>query len=79
MLKGFREFIMRGNVVDLAVAFVIGAAFVEVVKALHRRDHPAARSRPIFGEPNVDSVGTFTISDAQLHASASCSPRSSSS
>ena len=27
MLKGFKEFIMRGNVVDLAVAFVIGAAF----------------------------------------------------
>ena len=27
MLKGFREFIMRGNVVDLAVAVVIGAAF----------------------------------------------------
>ena len=27
MLKGFREFILRGNVVDLAVAVVIGAAF----------------------------------------------------
>ena len=27
MLSGFREFIMRGNVVDLAVAVVIGAAF----------------------------------------------------
>ena len=28
MIKGFKEFIMRGNVVDLAVAVVIGAAFV---------------------------------------------------
>ncbi|MBA2570918.1 MAG: MscL family protein, partial [Chloroflexi bacterium] len=28
MLKEFRDFILRGNVVDLAVAFVIGAAFV---------------------------------------------------
>ena len=27
MVKGFREFIMKGNVIDLAVAFVIGAAF----------------------------------------------------
>lgn len=27
MLKGFKEFIMRGNVIDLAVAVVIGAAF----------------------------------------------------
>ncbi len=31
MLKGFKEFIMRGNVVDLAVAVVIGAAFGAVV------------------------------------------------
>ena len=31
MLKGFRDFIMRGNVVDLAVAFVIGGAFAAVV------------------------------------------------
>jgi len=31
MLKGFRDFILRGNVVDLAVAVVIGAAFGEVV------------------------------------------------
>jgi large conductance mechanosensitive channel len=31
MLKGFREFITRGNVVDLAVGFVIGAAFGAVV------------------------------------------------
>jgi large conductance mechanosensitive channel len=33
MLKGFKEFIMRGNVVDLAVAVVIGAAFKSVVDA----------------------------------------------
>lgn len=31
MFKGFREFLMRGNVVDLAVAVVIGAAFTTVV------------------------------------------------
>jgi large conductance mechanosensitive channel len=33
MFKGFRDFIMRGNVVDLAVAVVIGAAFGAVVAA----------------------------------------------
>lgn len=33
MFKGFREFILRGNVVDLAVAVVIGAAFGAVVTA----------------------------------------------
>jgi large conductance mechanosensitive channel len=31
MVKGFKDFIMRGNVVDLAVAFVIGAAFAKMV------------------------------------------------
>src|SRR6476659_9057274 len=34
MLKGFRDFILRGNVVDLAVAVVIGTAFGDIVKAL---------------------------------------------
>lgn len=33
-MKGFKEFILRGNVVDLAVAFVIGVAFAAVVTAL---------------------------------------------
>jgi large conductance mechanosensitive channel len=31
MLKGFRDFILRGNVVDLAIAVVIGAAFTAIV------------------------------------------------
>lgn len=34
MLKGFKEFIMRGNLVELAVAFVIGIAFAAVVTSL---------------------------------------------
>ncbi|MFP3466014.1 large-conductance mechanosensitive channel protein MscL [Leifsonia sp. SIMBA_070] len=34
MLKGFREFILRGNVIDLAVAVVIGAAFTAVVSSI---------------------------------------------
>lgn len=34
MLKGFKEFILRGNVVELAVAVVIGAAFTAVVNAI---------------------------------------------
>jgi large conductance mechanosensitive channel len=34
MLKGFREFILRGNVVDLAVAVIIGAAFSGIVTSL---------------------------------------------
>lgn len=34
VLTGFRDFILRGNVVDLAVAIVVGTAFTAVVKAL---------------------------------------------
>jgi large conductance mechanosensitive channel len=34
MLKGFRQFVMRGNVLDLAVAVVIGAAFTKIVNAM---------------------------------------------
>ncbi|NYI07768.1 large conductance mechanosensitive channel protein MscL [Allostreptomyces psammosilenae] len=34
MLKGFRDFLMRGNVIDLAVAVVIGAAFTRIVDVL---------------------------------------------
>ena len=34
MMKGFRDFLMRGNVVDLAVAVIIGAAFNGVVDGL---------------------------------------------
>ena len=33
MLKGFRDFIMRGNLVELAVAFIIGGAFATVVSS----------------------------------------------
>ena len=34
MLKGFRTFILRGNVIDLAVAVIIGAAFVAITNSL---------------------------------------------
>ena len=34
MLKGFKDFIMRGNVIDLAIAVVVGAAFTGIVTQL---------------------------------------------
>ncbi len=36
MLKGFRDFILRGNVVDLAVAVILGAAFNAIINSLVR-------------------------------------------
>ena len=59
MLKGFREFLFRGNVVDLAVAVVIGAAFGAVVTALVK-DLITPLIAAIFGKPDFSSL-TFTI------------------
>ncbi len=36
MLKGFKEFLARGNIVDLAVAVVIGTAFTGLASIFHR-------------------------------------------
>lgn len=63
MLQGFKAFIMRGNVVDLAVAVVIGAAFAPIIKTI-----VDGLLTPIialiFGKPNLDEVGVFTINNA---------------
>jgi large conductance mechanosensitive channel len=63
MLKGFRDFIARGNVVDLAVAVVLGAAFTAVINAVVTGlINPLIAA--IFGEPDLTSVGTFTLNGA---------------
>jgi large conductance mechanosensitive channel len=59
MLKGFKDFIMRGNVVDLAVGIVIGAAFTTVITAF-----TAAFLKPLIqlisGGEGI-KAGAFTI------------------
>jgi large conductance mechanosensitive channel len=65
MIKGFRDFIMRGNVLDLAVAVVIGAAFAKVVDALVTGIITPLIAA-IFGEPSLDAVGNFTINHARF-------------
>ncbi len=62
MLKEFRQFIMRGNVVDLAVAVVIGAAFGAVVTALIA-DIITPLIAAIFGKPSFASL-SFTINQS---------------
>ncbi|HJU97876.1 MAG TPA: large conductance mechanosensitive channel protein MscL [Jiangellaceae bacterium] len=65
MLKGFREFVLRGSVIDLAVAVVIGAAFTLVVNAVVQwLITPLIAA--IFGKPDLDDVLTFTINEAQF-------------
>ena len=65
MLKGFREFVLRGNVIDLAVAVVIGAAFTLVVNAVVQwLITPLIAA--IFGKPDLDDVMTFTVNGAEF-------------
>lgn len=58
MLQEFKDFINRGNVIELAVAFVLGVAFKPIIDAIVGRV-----LMPIIGllvgQPNFDTVGTF--------------------
>ncbi len=60
MIKGFKDFIMRGNVVDLAVAVVLGAAFGAVVTSLVENLLTPIIAL-IIGEPDFSGL-TFEIS-----------------
>jgi large conductance mechanosensitive channel len=59
LLRDFRDFIMRGNVLDLAVAVIIGIAFNAVVNSLVK-DVLMQIIAAIVGKPNFDNL-TFDI------------------
>jgi large conductance mechanosensitive channel len=63
-MKGFRDFILRGNVVDLAVAVVIGAAFGSIVSALVK-DLITPLIAVIGGQPDFSSI-YFTINNSKF-------------
>ena len=58
MLSGFKKFILKGNVIDLAVAVVIGSAFSAVVDALVKSVLMPLISL-LVGEPNFDNFLAF--------------------
>lgn len=64
MLKDFKQFIMRGNVVDLAVAVVIGAAFGAIVTALVK-DLVTPLIAAIGGQPDFSNL-TFTVNKSKF-------------
>jgi large conductance mechanosensitive channel len=64
ILKGFKEFILRGSVVDLAVGVMIGAAFNTVVSALVK-DLMTPLIAAIFRQPNFSNF-YFTIHGSQF-------------
>jgi large conductance mechanosensitive channel len=60
VLKGFKEFLLRGNLIQLAVAFVIGAAFTAVVLSLVDNVVMPIVGK-LGGEPNFDSIDVADI------------------
>jgi large conductance mechanosensitive channel len=64
VLREFRDFIFRGNLLELAVAVVIGAAFTAVINAFVR-DIITPLIAAIFGKPNFDGL-TFTVHHSQF-------------
>src|SRR5258708_13169665 len=63
-MKGFRDFILRGNVIDLAVAVVIGVAFSNIVSALVK-DLITPLIAAIGGQPDFSSI-SFTINNSKI-------------
>src|SRR5262245_12878236 len=63
--KDFQAFVLRGNVVDLAVAVVIGVAFNAVVNSLVN-DVVMQVIAALFGKPNFDGL-TFTVGDGIIY------------
>lgn len=63
-MKGFKQFLMRGNVVDLAVAVVMGAAFGAVVTALVK-DLITPLIAAIVGKPDFSGI-KFTVNSSQF-------------
>jgi large conductance mechanosensitive channel len=64
MIKGFKEFVFRGNVIDLAVAFVVGAAFATLVTSFSE-----ALINPVVGIflGGGLEAGTITINDQVIN------------
>jgi large conductance mechanosensitive channel len=64
VIKGFKDFVLRGNVVDLAVAVVLGVAFADVVNAF-ATDFIGGIIGAIGGSPNFDGAG-WTVNDSPI-------------
>lgn len=63
-MKGFRQFMLRGNVLDLAVAVVMGAAFGAVVTALVK-DLITPLIAAIVGQPDFSGI-VFTVNNSKF-------------
>jgi large conductance mechanosensitive channel len=64
MIKGLRDFVLRGNVIDFAIAVVLGAAFGAVVAAF-ATDFIGGIIGAIGGTPNFDDAGV-RVNDSKI-------------
>lgn len=64
MVQEFREFIAKGNMIDIAVGFIMGAAFTAVVGSLVENVLMPIVAIP-FGEPSFDSI-IWTINGSEI-------------
>jgi large conductance mechanosensitive channel len=64
-MSGFKKFLLRGNLVDLAVAVMIGAAFATLVTAL-TADFITPLLAAIGGKPDFGQL-SFTVNDSKFH------------
>ena len=65
VLNGFKNFVLRGNAIDLAVGIVIGTAFTLVVTSIVTGlINPLVAA--IFGQKDLSKVGNFTINGADF-------------
>jgi large conductance mechanosensitive channel len=64
MFKGFKQFILRGNVVDMAVGVVVGAAFATVVSAF-TKDLLTPLIAALVGKPDFSAI-KFTLNGSQF-------------
>lgn len=69
LTKEFRDFVAGGNLIELAVAFIMGGLFAQIVKALVENILMPIIGI-VFGKPNFDSVMILTINDSQIRIGA---------
>ncbi|MEZ5236639.1 MAG: large conductance mechanosensitive channel protein MscL [Acidimicrobiales bacterium] len=69
LAKEFRDFVAGGNLIELAVAFIMGGLFAQIVAALVENILMPIIGI-VFGKPNFDDVMILTINDSQIRIGA---------
>jgi large conductance mechanosensitive channel len=65
MIKGFKDFVTRGNAIEMAIGIVLGLAFKAVIDAIIA-GFISPLVAAIFGQPNLTSIGNFTIGQGEF-------------